>query len=76
MLTMIFAAALAAAPAPSSPTANAPAQPMPMGEMDHSKMDHGKMAMDCCKKTADGKMECNMPPKAGSGSTGQSHSNH
>lgn len=87
MLTMIFAAALAAA-APAAP-AGQPAQPaaaqqmhmgqmpgMDMSKMDHSKMDHSKMSDGgCCKKGADGKMECSMPKEAkGTASGHQGHS--
>ena len=79
MLTMIAAAALAAAP---TPAANDHAQHMQMGQMsgmdmsqmDHGKTDHSKMA-DCCKHGANGKMECSMPDKAGAASAHQGHSN-
>jgi uncharacterized protein involved in copper resistance len=85
MLTMITAAALAAAQPQSAPTAGATA-PAPMdhskmdhAQMDHSKMDHSKMgekADGCCKKGADGKMECAMSGKAGADSAHQGHSGH
>lgn len=47
MLTLIAAAAVAAAQ-----PATAPAQPMQMGQMDHSKMDRAgeQKGMDCCKE--------------------------
>jgi hypothetical protein len=85
MITFITAMAAAAAaqtaqPAPASPQA----QHMPMGQMDHSKMDHSRMDHSkmaqhgdgCCKQGADGKMECSMPAKAGSGSAHHGHSGH
>jgi len=78
MLTMMTAMALAAA-APATPAANAHAQPMQMGQMgqmDHSKMGHMNMAQHaevCCKQTADSKMECAMPGKAGSETAHQGH---
>lgn len=81
MFTMIAAAALAAASAPTAPTADAQA-PKPqsgqMSGMDHSKMDHSKMSgdCDCCKKGADGKMECSMPKKADASSGQQGHTGH
>jgi len=82
---MIFMTAMAlAAAAPgvqAAPAADAHAQHMHMGQMDHSKMDHSKMDHaqmgqhddDCCKKTADGKMECCKPDK---GETASDHSGH
>ena len=81
-MLMMIAAALAAAPAPATPVADAHAQHMQMGQtsgmdmskMDHSKMDHSKMSDGCCKKGADGKMECSMPQKAGTASGHQGHS--
>lgn len=84
MLTIVTALALAAAAqaAPSAPATNTRAQHAPTGQvdhskMDHSKMDHSKMAQhgdDCCKQGADGKMECAMPNKAGTGSSHQGNS--
>ena len=81
MLTIIAAAALAAAPAPATPVADAHAQHqmgqmpgMDMSKMDHSKMDHSKMSDGCCKKGADGKMECSMPKEPGTASAHQGHS--
>ena len=88
-MLMMIAAALAAAPAPATPVADAHAQHMQMGQtsgmdmskmdhskMDHSKMDHSKMSDGCCKKGADGKMECSMPKEAGTASDHQGHSGH
>lgn len=83
MLTIMTALALAGA----AQIAPANAQPMQMqgmdmSHMDHSKMDHSQMAQskndgcDCCKKTADGKMECDMSKKDGTASAHQDHSNH
>ncbi|HWJ59775.1 MAG TPA: hypothetical protein VNR68_09110, partial [Sphingomicrobium sp.] len=72
-------AASPATPAQSTPAANMPG--MDMGQMDHSKMDHSKMGqskMDdcsCCKKAADGKMECK-EPKSGSASGAPGHTGH
>lgn len=70
-----------AQPAPATPTADPHAQHAQQGQMDHSKMDHGKMdhsKMDhsCCKKGADGKMECAMHDKSGADSAHQGHSGH
>lgn len=81
MFTMIAAAALAAQ-APGTTATVAPASQTPMGQMDHSKMDHSKMDHSkmgqkgdgCCKKAADGKMECSMPARTPSGQ--QNHSGH
>ena len=80
MLMMMTAAALTAA----QPTPAAPAKPMPTGtmsgmdmsQMDHSKMDHSAMAKDadgCCKKGADGKMECCESGKKAPASGQQNH---
>lgn len=82
MLTIIAAAALGAAQAPATPAAHVHPQQTPAGQapaadksgMDHSKMDHSKMG--CCKHTADGKMECTMPGKAGAAPGHQGHSGH
>lgn len=79
MLTIMTAMALAAAAQPpaAAPAANPHAQHTQTGQMDHSKMGHSNMAQHgdgCCKKGADGKMECTMPTKAGAGSTHQGHS--
>ena len=65
MMTMILAAALAAAQAAPAAPANPNAQhgqaaPMDHSKMDQGKMDHSQMKSDCCKKGADGKMECTM----------------
>lgn len=84
MLNMMTAMALAAA-AQTAPAATPQANPhtqmpmgqmnMPMGQMDHSKMmNMAHQADGCCKQTADGKMECAMPGKAGSASPHQGHS--
>jgi len=84
MLTIMTAMALGAA-APAVPAQPVPMGQMPMGEMsgmdmsqmDHSKMDHSAMAKHgdgCCKQTAEGKMECAMPGKAGDASAHQGHS--
>ena len=78
MLTMIAAAALAAHPPAATRTA-APASQMPAAQIDHSKLDHSKMGQKgdgCCKKGADGKMDCSMPAKAGTPSGQQGHSGH
>ena len=76
MISMIFAAALAAAQAAPAAPANPHAQHGQAGQMDHSKMDHAQMKHDCCKKGADGKMECSMPKEAGTASDHQGHSGH
>ncbi|HXH51944.1 MAG TPA: hypothetical protein VNH53_00745 [Sphingomicrobium sp.] len=86
MLTIMTAMALAAAaqPAATARAANPHAQHMQAGQMDHSKMDHSKMDHSkmgqhgdgCCKKGADGKMECTMPNKAGASSDHQGNSGH
>lgn len=81
MLTMMTAMALAATAqtAPAAPAAKPPAQHTQTGQMDHSRMDQMNMARHgdgCCKKGADGKMECAMSSKAGTGSTHQGHSGH
>lgn len=78
MLTIMTALALAAAAqtAPAAAPANPHAQhgqQAPQGQADHPKMDHSKME-SCCKKGADGKMECAMHDKAGAGSAHQGHS--
>lgn len=69
MLTILAATALAGAQAPSVPAANPHAQHGQSAPVDPSKMDHSKMGQKdgccCCKKSADGKMECAMPKKAG-----------
>lgn len=65
MISMIFAAALAAAQTAPAAPANPHAQHGQPGQMDHSKMDHAQMKQDCCKKGADGKMECTMHKSAG-----------
>ena len=84
MMTLMSAVALAAAQAaPATPAPNSHAQHAP-GQTDHSKMDHSKMdhskmgehCEKCCKKAADGKMECAMHSKAGSPSPHQGHSAH
>jgi hypothetical protein len=84
MMTIVTALALGAAAqtAPAAPAPDAHAQQMQMGQMDHSKMDHSKMDHskmgqkdgDCCKKGADGKMECDMSKKDGADSAHQGHS--
>jgi hypothetical protein len=83
MSILITAMALAAAqPSPAPPATNLPAQHTPAGQVDHSKMDHSKMGHSnmaqhgdgCCKKGADGKMECTMGKKPASGTQG--HSGH
>ena len=79
MLTIMTAMALAATQAPAAPAPNAHAQHTQAGQMDHSKMDHSKMAQHgdgCCKKGADGKMECSMSNKAGASSGQRGHSGH
>ena len=84
MLTTFTALALAAA-AQTSPTAPAPdahAQHGQTGQTAHSQMDHSRMgqadmvqhAGGCCRQGADGKMECAMSHKAGTGSSHQGHS--
>ena len=85
MLTIMTAMALGAAAqtTPPAPATNLRAQHTQTGQMDHSrrdhsKMDHSKMAQHgdgCCKKGADGKMECAMH-KAGAGSARAGHSGH
>jgi hypothetical protein len=81
MLTIMTAMALAAAaqPAVTAPAANQHAQHTQAGQMDHSKMDHSKMGQHgdgCCKKGADGKMECTMSKKTGASSDHKGHSGH
>jgi uncharacterized protein involved in copper resistance len=86
MLDIMIAMALAAAAqaAPATPAANPHAQHAQPGQMDHSTMDHSKMDHSkmadkeggCCKKGADGKMECAMSTKTGAGSARQGHSNN
>ena len=82
IITSMALAAAAAQPAPAGPAANPHTQPAQPTQMDHSKMDHAKMDHSkmghqeggCCKKGADGKMECAMSNKAGAESTHQGHS--
>ena len=60
-------------------TAPADAGKMDHSKMDHSKMDHSTMGQKgdgCCKKGADGEMECAMPNKAGTSAAKQGHSGH
>ncbi len=85
MFIIMTAVALAGAAqtTPAAPAATPQAQHAQTGQMDHSKMDHSKMDHSkmshkgggCCKKGADGKMECAMH-KAGAGSAQQGHSGH
>ena len=86
MLTIMTAMALGAAAqtAPAAAVPNPHAQHTQTGQMDHSKMDHSQMDHSkmghqgdgCCKKGADGKMECAMSKKAGADSAKQGHSGH
>jgi hypothetical protein len=77
MLTMIAAAALAAAqPQAPAPAAGHPQHsqtgPTVPSNMDNSSMDHSKMGQSgggCCKRTAEGKMECAMMSGNAGGST-------
>lgn len=85
MLTIMTVMALGAVqPVLAAPATDAHAPHTPTGQADHSrtdhsKMDHAKMPQQgdgCCKKTADGKMECAMRDKAGTGSSHQGHDGH
>lgn len=78
-MTVAIPAVAHAQAAPPSAQANPPAQHAQQGQQDHSRMDHGKMdhskmGQECCKKGADGKMECAMHDKAGAASATQGHS--
>lgn len=85
MLTLLatLAALGAAQPAPSPVAADPHAQHAKMpatdhSKMDHSRMDHSKMGHDCddcCKKAADGKMDCTMKKTSGS-SQSKGHAGH
>ena len=81
MLTIMTAMALGAAAQTTPPAAvpNPHTQHTQTGQMDHSQMDHSKMGHQgdgCCKKGADGKMECAMSKRAGAGAAQQGHSGH
>lgn len=69
-------------PAQPSAAANPHAPQQQMQGMDHSKMDHSKMDQskmnhgdDCCKRIADGKIECAMMKTSGD-SSAPNHSGH
>lgn len=86
MLTMMTAMALAAAaqPTAAAPAANPQAQRAQTSQMDTSRMDRSNMdgskmghqGDGCCKKGADGKMECAMSSKASTSSASKGHSGH
>ena len=80
-MTIALPAAAFAQATPAAPSANPHAQhgqagPVDHSKMDHGKMDHSKMSHDCCKKGADGKMECAMRHKSAGDSAHQGDEDH
>ena len=81
MLTTMTALALAAV-AQTAPAVPATIDHAQTGQADGSKVSHSMVSHSnmvqhgCCKRSADGKMECAMLNKAGDGSAHQGHSGH